>query len=55
MTITGIDDAGASSGGAVTVTVPAGASRTIEAADLEAGAEDFDGRSATATASGDSP
>ena len=42
VTITGVDDAGAS-GGSVTVTVPAGASRTIEAADLEAGAEGFDG------------
>ena len=37
VTITGIDDAGASPGGSVTVTVPAGASRTVEAADLEAG------------------
>ena len=43
VTITGIDDNGASHGGAVTVTVRAGASRTIEAADLEAGAEGFDG------------
>ena len=43
VTITGIDDAGASPGGTLTVTVPAGASRTIEAADLEAGAEGFGG------------
>ena len=43
VTITGIDDNGASHGGAVTVTVPAGASRTIEAADLEAGADGFAG------------
>ena len=43
VTITGIDDAGASPGAPVTVTVPAGASRTIEAAGLEAGAEGFAG------------
>ena len=43
VTITGIDDAGVSPGGSVTVTVPSGASRTIEAAGLEAGAEGFDG------------
>ena len=43
VTITGVDDAGASPGGSVTVTVPAGASRTIDAADLEAGAEGFGG------------
>ena len=43
VTITGIDDAGASPGGPVTVTVPAGASRTIAAADLEAGADGFAG------------
>ena len=43
VTITGIDDAGASPGGAVTVTVSAGASRTIEAAHLEAGGEGFAG------------
>ena len=43
LAITGIDDAGASPGGSVTVTVPAGASRTIAAADLEAGAEGFEG------------
>ena len=40
--ITGVDDAGAS-GGSVTVTVSAGASRTIAAADLEAGGEGFAG------------
>ena len=43
VTITGIDDAGASPGAPVTVTVPAGASRTIAAADLEAGADGFTG------------
>ena len=43
VTITGIDDAGASPGGPVTVTVPAGASRTLAAADLEAGADGFAG------------
>ncbi len=43
VTITGIDDAGASPGAPVTVTVPAGASRTIEVADLEAGADGFAG------------
>ena len=43
VTITGIDDAGVSPGGSVTVTVPPGASRMIEAAGLEAGAEGFDG------------
>ena len=43
VTITGVDDDGASPGGVVTVTVPAGASRTIDAADLEAGAEGFEG------------
>ena len=42
MAITGVDDAGAS-GGSVTVTVPAGASRTIAAADLEAGGDGFAG------------
>ena len=43
VTITGVDDAGASPGGTLTVTVPAGASRTIEAADLEAGGDGFGG------------
>ena len=43
VTITGIDDAGVSPGSTVALTVPSGASRTIEAADLEAGAEGFDG------------
>ena len=43
VTITGIDDTGASPGGAVTVMVPAGASRTIEASDLEAGGEGLAG------------
>ena len=42
-TTAGVDDAGASSGGSVTVTVPAGASHTIEAADLEASGEGFEG------------
>ena len=43
VTVTGVDDAGRSPGGAVTVPVPAGASRTIAAADLEAGGEGFAG------------
>ena len=43
VTITGVDDTGASPGGAVTVMVPAGASRTIAAADLEAGGEGLNG------------
>ena len=43
VTITGIDDAGASPGAPVTVTVPAGASRSLAAADLEAGADGFAG------------
>ena len=42
-TIVGIDDAGRSPGTEVTVTVPAGASRTLTAAELEAGGEDLDG------------
>ena len=43
VTIAGIDDAGAAPGGPVTVTVRAGASRTIAAADLETGGEGFEG------------
>ena len=43
VTITGIDDAGVSPGSTVALTVPSGASRTIAAADLEAGAEGFNG------------
>ena len=43
VTIAGIDDTGAAAaGGAVTVTVPAGSSRTIAAADLETGGEGFE-------------
>ena len=38
VTITGVDDAGASPGSAVVLTVPAGASRTISAAEMESGA-----------------
>ena len=43
VTITGVDDAGASPGSAVVVTVPAGASRTIPAAELESGGEGLAG------------
>ncbi len=43
VTITGIDDAGVSPGSTVALTVPSGASRTIAAADLEAGADGFAG------------
>ena len=43
VSVTGVDDAGASPGGAVVLTVPAGDSRTIEAADLEAGADGLSG------------
>ena len=43
VTITGMDDEGASPGAAVTLTVPAGASRTLGAAELESGAEGLDG------------
>ena len=43
VTITGIDDAGASPGSAVVVTVPAGASRTILAAELESGGDGLRG------------
>ena len=39
VSITGVDDAGESPGGAVVVTVPAGGSRTIGAAQLESGGE----------------
>ena len=42
-TITGIDDTGASPGSAVTVTVPAGNSRTVWAAELESGGEGLTG------------
>ena len=42
-TIVGIDDAGRSPGTEVTVTVPAGASRTLTAADLEIGGAGLDG------------
>ena len=44
VTITGIDDRGASSsGGSVAVSVPAGASRTLSAHELEAGGDGFEG------------
>ena len=44
VTITGIDDRGASSsGGSVADTVPAGVSRTLTAHELEAGADGFEG------------
>ena len=43
VTITGLDDEGASPGAAVTLTVPAGASRTLGAAELESGAEGLEG------------
>ena len=43
VTIMGIDDRGASPGTAVTLTVPAGASRTLSATDLENGADGFEG------------
>ena len=43
VTITGIDDAGASPGSAVVVTVPAGDSRTIMAAELESGGNGLSG------------
>ena len=42
-TIVGIDDAGRSPGTEVTVTVPAGASRTLTAAELETGGAGLDG------------
>ena len=43
VTVAGIDDAGASPGTAVVLTVPAGASRTVDAATLEDGGEGIDG------------
>ena len=43
VTITGMDDQGASPGAAVSLTVPAGASRTLGAAELESGAEGLEG------------
>ncbi len=43
VTIAGVDDAGASPGSAVVLTVPAGASRTILAANLENGGEGLSG------------
>ena len=42
VTITGIDDTGASSAGTVSLSVPAGASRTFSAQELEAGGDEFD-------------
>ena len=43
VTVTGIDDAGASPGGPVVMTVPFGESKTVTAAELEAGAEGMEG------------
>ena len=43
VTITGVDDAGASPGSTVVLTVPAGGSRTILAAELESGGEGVSG------------
>ena len=43
VTITGVDDAGASPGTAVTLTLPAGASRTVSAAELENGGDGLKG------------
>ena len=43
VTITGIDDTGASPGSAVMLTVPAGASRTLPAAVLESGGDGLTG------------
>ena len=43
VTVTRIDDAGASPGGSVVLTVPAGGSRTVGAADLESGGEGLTG------------
>ena len=43
LTVTGIDDSGESPGGAVTVTITAGRSMTLNAAQLESGAEGFEG------------
>ncbi len=43
VTITGIDDAGASPGSAVVLTVPAGGSRTLPAAELESGGDGLTG------------
>ena len=42
-TIWGIDDSGERSSGTVTVSVPAGASRTLTAQELEDGGNGFDG------------
>ena len=43
VSISGIDDAGESPGGTVTLSLPPGAARTVAAADLEAGGEGLDG------------
>ena len=43
VTITGTDDAGASPGDEVRVSIPAGASRTLDAQELESGGSGFDG------------
>ena len=43
LTITAIDGIGASPGDGVHLSIPAGSSRTLTAADLEAGSDDFEG------------
>ena len=43
VTVEGVDDSGASPGSAVVLTVPGGGSRSVTAAALEAGGEDFEG------------
>ena len=43
VSIAGVDDRGESPGGEVTTTIPAGASRTFSAADLESGGEGLEG------------
>ena len=43
VTITGVDDAGVSPGSSVALTIPAGGSRTISAAELESGGEGLSG------------
>ena len=52
VSIVGVDDEGTSPGSEVTTTIPAGASRTYTAVELESGGEDSRGRSATARARG---
>ena len=43
-TVTGLDDQGASPGGGVSLSLPAGAARTLTARELEAGGDGFAGR-----------